>query len=452
MSALTIDPSPLREVGCILLPGDAGYEAACTPWNLAFPLRPAAVAVPRSVDDVVAAVTAADRLGLRIAPQSTGHAASTIAPAVGDDTLLVRLSELTGVTVDVAARTARVVGGTVWREVVEAVAPHGLTAVHGSAGDVAVAGYVLGGGVSFYGRRHGLATGGARAFEVVTASGRLVRATADEHPELFWALRGGGGNFGVVVALELDLLPITDLVAGMLLWDLDRAPEVLRAWNDWSATAPDAATTSLRMMRFPPIPELPPFISGRRLIVVDGAILTDDEEAADLLAPLRALAPELDTFARIPAAGLLEVHMDPPQPSPAVSDHTLLDDLDDAGLDALLGAAGPDAESAPMIVELRQLGGALAGGHDGALPGLGGRFAVYTVAMAPTPEAFAAGQRSTAAVVDAVRPWAAATVFANFSDRTKPASDLFDADVVARLAAVRDEYDPRRRMLAAHEV
>ena len=452
MSAPTIDLSPLREAGCILLSGDAGYEAACTPWNLAFPQRPAAVAVPRSVDDVVAAVVAADRVGMRIAPQSTGHAASAIAASVGDDTLLMRLHELTGVTVDVPAQTARVLGGTVWRDVVEAVAPHGFTAVHGSAGDVAVAGYVLGGGLSFYGRQHGLAASGVRAFDVVTASGRLVRASAHEHPDLFWALRGGGGNFGVVVAIELELLPIADVVAGMLLWDLDRAPEVLRAWNEWCATAPDSATTSLRMMRFPPIPELPPFLSGRRLIVVDGALLVDDEDADALLAPLRAVTPELDTFARIPAVGLLEVHMDPPQPSPAVSEHALLGELDDAAVDALLGAAGPAADEAPMIVEVRQLGGALAEPQDGALPGLDAGFTVYAVAVTPGPEAMESGRRSTAAVVDAVRPWAVDTVFANFADRTRPAPELFDAEVCARLASVRDVYDPRRRMLAAHSV
>jgi FAD/FMN-containing dehydrogenase len=408
--------------------------------------------VPRSVDDVIAAVTAADRLGLRIAAQSTGHAASAIAPSVGDDTLLVRLNELTGVAVDVATATARVLGGTVWRDVVETAAPHGLTAVHGSAGDVAVAGYVLGGGLSFYGRRHGLAAAGVRAFDVVTASGRLVRASATEHTDLFWALRGGGGNFGVVVAVDLELLPITDVVAGMLLWDLDRAPEVLRAWNEWTTTAPDSATTTLRMMRLPPIPELPPFLSGRRLVVIDGALLTDDEDAAALLAPFRALTPEVDTFGRIPAVSLLEVHMDPPQPSPAVSDHAMLRDLDDAAVDALLAAAGPDAASAPMIVELRQLGGALAGGHDGALPGLDARFTVYAVAMTPVPESMALGQQLTTAVVGAVRPWATDTVFANFADHSQPASALFDPEVCARLAAVREEYDPRRRMLAAHQV
>lgn len=452
MSAPATDLSPLREVGCILLPGDEGFEAACLPWNLAFPLHPAAVAVPRSVDDVIAAVTAADRAGLRIAPQSTGHAAAAIAPSVGDDTLLVRLHGLTGVSVDVAAATARVLGGTVWREVVETVAPHGLTAVHGSAGDVAVAGYVLGGGLSFYGRQHGLAAAGARAFDVVTASGRLVRASATEHADLFWALRGGGGNFGVVVAIELELLPIIDVVAGMLVWDLDRAPEVLPAWNEWSVSAPESATTSLRMMRLPHVPELPPFLRGRRLIVIDGALLTDDEDADALLAPFRGLAPEIDTFGRIPAVGLLEVHMDPPQPSPSVSDHALLGDLDDAAVDTLLAVAGPDAASAPMIVELRQLGGALAGGHDGALPGLDARFVVYTVAITPVPESVVHGRQQTAAVVDAVRPWATSAVFSNFADRSRPASALFDPEVCARLATVRDAYDPRRRMLAAHPV
>jgi hypothetical protein len=316
---------------------------------------------------------------------------------------------------------------------------------------VAVAGYVLGGGLSFYARAHGLATSTVRALEVVTADGELVRATADEHADLFWALRGGGGGLGVVVAVEIDLLPIADVYAGMLLWDLSHAPEVLRAWAQWTETAPESATTSLRFMRFPPIPELPPFLSGRRLVVIDGTILDDDEHATEILAPLRALAPEIDTFARIPAAGVLGIHMDPPAPTPAVSDHLLLADLPDEAIAAMLEAVGPDAETSLMVAELRQLGGALARPIDAALPLLRGRFALFTLAAVPVPDLFEPGMRSTEHAAAALRPWSSGVVYPNFTERRSEASAFFDAATRERLARVRAQYDPSGLWLAAHD-
>ena len=453
MNPLLTDLSVLRAAGTVHLPGDPWYDATRTPWNLAVNQLPAAVAVPRSIDEVARMVRAAVGLGLRIAPQSTGHGAAPLGERPLDDVLLMRLHELTGVVVDPEARTARVLGGTLWQDVVAAAAPHGLTALHGSAGDVAVAGYVLGGGLSFYGRKHGLAASHLRAVELVTADGSIVRASADEHPELFWALRGGtGGNFGVVVALEIDLLAIADVVAGMLLWDLERAPEIVRAWAEWTADLPESVTTSLRLMRFPPLPELPPFLSGRRLVVIDGAVLEDDERAAELLAPLRALAPEMDTFARIPAAELIPVHMDPPGPVPGVSDHAMIAELPDAAIEAFLAVAGPDVDVPLMFAELRHLGGALARPHDGALGRLDGAYALYAIAVAATPEMAAAGSAATASVAAALRPWASTGTFLNFADRTVDVATAFDAEAWAKLGDVRRSFDPDRVFVAAHEI
>ncbi len=448
----TLDAAALRGVPGILLPGDHGYDEARTPWNLAVDLRPAAVAVPGSVDEVAAVVAAASQHGFRVAPQSTGHLALSLHDLDLSNTVLLRLHGLTGVTVDPVARTARVVGGTLWRDVAEAAAPHGLAALHGSAGDVAVAGYMLGGGLSLYGRRHGLATTTVRAIEVVTAGGEVVRATADEHADLFWAVRGGGGGFGVVVAIEIDLLPIADVVAGMLLWDLSHGPEVLRAWAEWTKTAPESATTSLRVMRFPPIPELPPFLSGRSLIVIDGTVLEDDERAAAILAPLRALRPELDTFTRIPAIGVLGIHMDPPAPTPGISDHLLLSDLPDAAIEAFLAVAGPGVDTSLMIAELRHLGGALARPVDAALPSLRGRFALFTLSAVPAPQLFELGMRTTADAAAALRPWSSGVAYQNFSDRREEASAFFDDATRDRLVRIREQYDPAGLWLAAHDI
>ncbi len=289
--------------GGVHLPGDPGYDAARMPWNVAVDQRPAAVAVPHSAEEVAAVVRAAAAAGLRIAPQSTGHNAGPLAQGGLDDVVLVRLSEMTGVTIDPTRLQARVIGGTLWRDVVSAATEHGLAAMHGSSPDVAVAGYLLGGGLSWYGRQHGLATQLLTAVELVTADGELVRADADTRPDLFWAVRGGGGNLGVVTALEFGLLPLTDVYAGMLLWDRERAPEVVRAWAAWTREVPDSVTTAIRVMSLPPLPELPPFLRGRQLVVIDGAVLEPDERAAELLAPLRGLCPRSTPSAgcRLPA-------------------------------------------------------------------------------------------------------------------------------------------------------
>jgi FAD/FMN-containing dehydrogenase len=439
--------------GRVHLPGDPGYDAARLPWNVAVDQRPAAVAVPRTVPEVARLVRAAADHGLRVAPQSSGHAAGPLEGRLAGS-LLLRLHELTGVTVDPGRKVVRVVGGTLWGEVVAATARHGLTALHGSSPDVAVAGYTLGGGLSFYAREHGLATSSLVAAEVVLADGRVVRATAEEHPELFWALRGGGGSFGVVVALELRLLPIATTYAGMLLWPLEAAPAVVPAWAAWTRTVPESVTTSLRLMSFPPLPELPPFLRGRRLVVVDGAVGEDDARAAELLAPLRALAPEMDTFGRIPAPDLLSVHMDPPGPTPAVSDHAVLGALTDDAVATLLGAVGPGSTTSLLFAELRHLGGALArpATNGGALSHLAGEYGLFAVAVAPFPEAAAVGRADAAALVAAMAPWATGSHLLNFSEQVVDTATAYDAPSWLRLQRVRDLVDPHGVFQANHEV
>ncbi|UUW91762.1 FAD-binding oxidoreductase [Pimelobacter simplex] len=436
----------------IHLPGDPGYDAARVPWNVAVDQRPAAVAIPRTVEEVQDVVRAAAATGLRIAPQSTGHGAAALGEGSLEDVVLVRMSALTGVTIDPAAETARVLGGTLWRDVVGAAAQHGRAVLHGSAPDVAVAGFVLGGGLSFYGRRHGVAANAVTAIEVVTSDGALVRATPDQDRDLLWALRGGGGNFGVVVAIEIGLLPYADVFAGMLLWDRERAADVVPAWVAWTRTAPESATTSLRVMSFPPIPELPPFLSGRDVVVIDGAVLESDERAAELLAPLRALDPEVDTFGRIPASAVLDMHMDPPEPSPAVADHAVLGDLDAAGVQAFLDQVGPGTRSGLTFAELRHLGGAFArpDAAGGALSHLPGSYALFCMAMAPTPQAAVAGRAAAFSVVRALSGWARPSLVPTFTETTVDTSRFYDGDDWAALCRLRDVVDPGRLFVANH--
>jgi FAD/FMN-containing dehydrogenase len=436
------------------VPGDPGYDRGRAAWNLAVPQHPAAVAVPQTVTQLGQVVRAAARAGLRVAAQNTGHAAATLVPRGLDDVVLVRLNALSGVYVDPANQTARAEGGALWRDVIAQAAPHGLTALHGSSPHVGVVGYTLGGGLSFYGRKHGLAANSVTGVELVDADGEVVRADARTNPELFWALRGGGGNFGIVTALEFALHPIADVYAGILLWPIDRAEDVARTWAAWSATAPDEVTTSFRIMRFPPMPELPDFLRGRSLAVVDGAVLLDDDAAAGQLAALRALAPEMDTFGRVPAAAVGEIHMDPVDPVPAVGAGTMLASLDDAAVTRFLDLVGPGVESPVFIAELRQLGGALARAADGsgAMSHLVGSHAAMFIAMAPTPEMGEAGVAATGAAADGLAEWSEGRNFPNLSERPIDPASAYEADAWTRLRRVKAQVDPTGLFLANHAI
>src|SRR5215470_8560384 len=237
----------------IAMPGDPGWDDARRAWNLAVDQHPAAVAQPRSARDVADAVRFARRYGLRVAAQGTGHNAAPLGLLA--DTVLVKTDHMRQVSIDPVARIARAGAGAVWLEVVEAAAGHGLAALAGSSPDVGVVGYTIGGGLSWLGRAYGLSANNVEAVELVTADGRLVRADAGAETDLFWALRGGGGSFGVVTAIELRLFPIAEVYAGLLWWPAEAARPVLQAWRALTQSGvPDEFTTFFRFLRFPPLP------------------------------------------------------------------------------------------------------------------------------------------------------------------------------------------------------
>ena len=223
--------------------------------------------LPESAADVAATVAFAKAHGLRVAPQGTGHGAA----AMGDmsDTILLKTERMRGVTIDPENRIARAEAGTIWIEVVEAAAEHGLAALAGSSPDVGVVGYTLGGGLSWLARKHGIGANQVTAIEVVTASGDFVRTDWANEPDLFWALRGGGGSFGIVTAIEFNLFPISSVYAGVLWFPVDRAAEVLKSWRAWTDDLPDEMTSVGRILQFPPIPEIPEPIRGQSFVVVE---------------------------------------------------------------------------------------------------------------------------------------------------------------------------------------
>jgi len=438
--------------GAVYLPGDPGYDEARTPWNVAVDQRPAAVAYPANAEETAQLVRTAVAAGLRVAPQSTGHNAGPLGRL--EDVVLVRTSAMTHVDIDPVHQVARVGGGALWLPVVEAAAAQGFAVLHGSSPDVGVAGYSLGGGIFLYARKLGLQTNSITGVELVTADGSILWASATENPELFCALRGGGGNFGIVTTLEIAMFPFRTAYAGMLVWDRTETERVLRRWVQWTADAPEEVTTSFRVLNLPPLPELPEAFRGRQLVVIDGAVLASDERSIEILAALRDLGPDMDTFGRVPVEALSRLHMDPEGPTPAVSGTALLDSMPEAAIDAFVEHAGPGTTSTLLIHELRQLGGALGRPHPGAgaMPMVEGQFLALGVGIAATPEMGAAGQRDADALTEALAPFTSARQYLNFVEHPTDPSAGYDPVTWGRLVTLKSAFDPDAVIVANHPV
>ena len=448
----TPDAHALRRLigGPALAAGDEGYDAARGAFNLTVDQRPALIAEPGSREEVAAVVGFAREEGLRVAPQRTGHNAGPLGPLGG--TVLLKTNRLDRVHVDRAARCARAGSGARWEDVVPQASEMGLAALHGSTPDVSVAGYSLGGGMGWYARKHGLAANSIRAIELVGADGEIRRVDHENEAELFWALRGGGGNFGVVTALEFDLLPLSEVYAGTLFFPFERASEVLHAWHEWTDGVPDEVTSVGRLLQFPPLEEVPEPVRGKSFAVVEAVFLGGEAEGRELLAPLRGLAPAMDSFAMVPPAGIAELHMDPRDPTPYASDHALLGELPARAIDELVSAAGPGSGSSLVSVELRHTGGELSRRRpgNGAIASLPGRFASFAVGIA-APEIAEKTAEDLARVVAASREHEAGH-YLNFVERETATEGCFDPDTAARLTAARDAYDPDRLFQPNHEI
>jgi FAD/FMN-containing dehydrogenase len=452
ISPLSADVAALREAlaGSVVLPGEAGWDAARQAWNLAADQRPALVALPESAADVQALVDFARTRGLRVAMQGTGHNAVPMGPL--DDSVLVKTERMRGVEIDERNCIARVEAGALWIDVTAPASEAGLAPLAGSSPDVGVVGYTLGGGLSWLGRRYGLAANRLLSAEVVTADGRLVHASRHENPELFWALRGGGGNFGAVVAIEFELIPLRKVHAGMMLFPWERAREVMQTWREWTAEVPDSVTTSARIMQFPPMEELPPFLRGRGVVIIDGAIVEDAERAAELLAPLRALGPEMDTFEDIPPVGLSRIHMDPEQPMPGISDSMMLDGLSEETVDQLVDAAGPGSGSPLLMVELRHLGGALGRYAGGALSRFEGEYLYFAAGIPMDPAVVAALEAQFAIVGSVLASQSSGNHYLNFAERPVDPVSFYGEQTYARLRRIKAEVDPLEIFRGNHEI
>jgi FAD binding domain-containing protein len=445
--------SGLAIAGRVATASDGDWDQARAAWNLAADQRPGAVAFVESADDVAKTVDFAAANGLRVAGQGTGHGAVALGSL--EDTILIKTERMRGIEIDPRAQTARVEAGVLVLELSEEAQAHGLSSLPGSSPDVGVTGYTLGGGLSWLGRRYGFACNRVSAIELVTGEGEARSVDAGDGEDLFWALRGGGGDYAIVTALHLDLVPVADAYAGALLFPAEFGADAVRAYRDWTATVSDDVTSVVRFLRPPDMPDVPEPLRGRPLLTIDAACIGGREQGEAAIAPLREIGEAImDTFDQIPSDGLCRIHMDPEQPVPALGHHRAIDELSDEAIDAFVGLAGPDAGSPLLLAELRQLGGALArpADHCGALSHLDADFVMLGIGLPMTPELGQAVEGHLDLLADAMEPFAAAGGYFNFAERPSDADAILPADVCARLAEVKRRWDPEGRIVGNHAV
>lgn len=427
--------------GPVLVPGDEGFAQECAGFNLLVAHRPVVVVGATDAFDVQAAVRFAVANDLPVAVKNTGH--QPFYDVAG--CVLITLSRMDSVDVDPVHGLARVGGGARWHQVVSSASAHGLAALNGSSPDVGVVGYTLGGGFSpIMGRTYGWAADHVRAVEIVTADGRLRRVTPYAERDLFWAVRGGKSNFGVVTALEFDLFEVARIYGGGLYFDGAHTAAVLHAYRELVATAPKELNSSVGLLRMPPLPSVPELLRGRLVVHVRISYLGAESDGERLVAPLRAVAPPIiDTVADMPYADNASVHQDPTDPLPYRERSALLSELTEELVDVIVGLVGPDSGADITLFEIRQMAGALA--RPASVPNaVGNREAGFTMlgGGAGTPEDIEPQIALMEKVIATVAPWSTEHKYLNFIGGEDDVETAYEAATYRRLRGIKTAYDP----------
>ncbi len=433
--------------GQVITPIDPRYDEARLAWNRKVEQYPALIVVARSAQDVAVAVTFARQHEMGIAVQGTGH--GNVRPA--DDALLILTQEMNGVTINPVDRTAHIEAGVKWGAVLPAAQEHGLAPLLGSSPTVGVVGYTLGGGLGWLGRKYGLSADNVVQFELVTADGQLCIASEDENPDLFWGLRGGGGSLGIVTSLTIRLFPVTQVYAGNLFYPASMAQDVFRHYRDWIVDVPDELTSSVLVMNFPPIPDLPEFLRGQSFAIVRGCYCGSIAEGEALLRHWRDWQPPLiDDFKTIPFGAAATISNDPIDPMPGFSSGSWLSDLSDEAIEAIVeyGLGNPGLL---VFAEVRHAGGAIrrVAGDTAVYGNRDAELVLSLVGVAPTPEAHHHLVTYTEQLKEALRPSLTGGVYMNFLEGVESQRRIRDglaAGGYDRLAQLKAKVDPENRL------
>ncbi|HEX5494593.1 MAG TPA: FAD-binding protein [Mycobacteriales bacterium] len=459
-----LDRFAARRTGRVLRDGQPGYDLARATWNLLVDQHPAAVVLAESAADVAAAVRIASAHRVPLAVQATGHGVVCAA----DGALLINTSRMSAVEVDAAARRAWVRAGARFEALSRAAEPHGLAPAGAQSAGLGVVGVCLGGGCGWLSRRYGMAADAVRAIEVVTLDGVARRVDADHEPELFWALRGGGGNFGVVTGLSVDLFPVAGLVGGQLYYPGGLARQVLRTWRDLTRRAPDELTSQAALLNLPaylPFMGMPELAHGSDIVAVGVCLVAPDRDALaglgrradDLLAPLRRLGPMLDTVAPRTPSGTAGIAGTPIGPQHAWGHSAMFAELPDALFDTVLVHAGPGTASPLASITFRHLGGAVArpGRGVNAVGHRDAGYLLHTLALSVDQPPDDAVLLRTDEVAAAMQTWSTGGVLPTFLGVRDAEPDRVRAaygPVYPELARLKAEVDPDNLLRFNHNI
>jgi len=445
-SSIVLNPASVEALraslqGSVIERYDADYDTARLAWNLAVEQYPEVIVMAESASDVAEAVRFARRENLAVAVQATGHGVIREA----DDAVLIVTAHMTGVSVDVEAKTAKISAGAKWGNVLPLAQAAGLAPLLGSSSDVGAVGYTLGGGMGWIGRKYGLAADTVISFEIVTAEGEISHVSKDEHSDLFNGLRGGGASYALITAMEVRLFPVTQVYGGYIMYPANMAREVMTRYRDWAETLPEDITSSVTIMNFPPIPEMPEVIRGKSFVIVRGMYEGDMEAGKALIDEWRSwTTPVVDTFEVMPFSQSDRVSEDPVHPLPGQSSGAWLSALTDEAIDVIINYTLPQGGPPALIKsEVRHADGAIARGSSALHREA--QFVLQTVGVAPSREAYEALSEYHARMKRDLQPVLTGKVYMNWLEGEEARSrtrDAFAEEKYRQLVALKTRYDP----------
>ena len=431
-----------RLQGAVIIPEDHRYDRARQAWNLSVDQQPALIVVPKTAADVVEAVRFARHEGFSIAVQATGH--GNVRPA--DDCLLILTSDLQGVEVDAQAQTAWVEAGVKWEKVLAKAQAVGLAPLLGSSPDVGAVGYTLGGGMGWLARKYGLSADSVNTFEVVTTDGQLRRVSATENSDLFWGLRGGGGSLGIITGMEIKLYPVTTVYGGNLFYPIDQAKTVITHYREWLPLLPDELTSSIAIMNFPPIPDVPEFLRGQSFVMVRGCYTGPVEQGEALLDYWRSWqAPVIDDFKVLPFTQSAAISNDPVDPIGAQSNGAWLRELSNEAIDILIERINPANGSPLAFIEVRHAGGAMTKPQASAYSNRSETLSLQMVGAVFSPEGHQALLTYMNETKQALQPYLSGRVYMNFLEGKVSQEQIrngYAPEAYERLTQLKAKYDP----------
>ncbi|MFL6117324.1 MAG: FAD-binding oxidoreductase [Catenulispora sp.] len=439
--------------GEVLTPKSPRYDDARRIFATHIDRRPAVIARVATVDDVARVIAHARDTGSELAIRGGGHSPAGHGMSDG---IVIDLSALRSFELDLARRTAWAGAGLTAGAFTAAAGDAGLATGFGDTGSVGIGGITLAGGIGFLVRKHGLTIDNLLAAEIVTADGRLRHVDAQTEPELFWALRGVKGNFGVVIALEFDVFPLSRLYAGSIYFPGERTADVLRAWTAWHPSTPETMVTSIAVMRMRAIPDVPEPLRGKFLVSVRIAYNGTTADGQRMVGPLRAVAPAvLDTVRDMPYTEVASIHNEPTDPVPYYERGIMLRELPAQAQDKLIELVGPDAETTLVMAELRALGGAW--DREPAVPDAvatrGLPYSLLGVSAGPLSQEQQL-KRSVAELLDGMKPWQSDRRYVNnlAPDEAADAAAIYGPERYERLSSIKRTYDPANMFRLNHNV